>query len=63
MEAKRKNYTAIVEELKSQADLGLAMFKLKRMHMGFLTSRGRGEIKALYNKGKQKRVAPATVNS
>ena len=62
LEAKRKNYEAIVEELKVQAELGLAMFKLKRMHMGFLTAKGRGEIKALFKVGKRKRTAPATVN-
>jgi heterodisulfide reductase subunit C len=45
---KDKNFEAIVEELKTQAALGLEMFKLKRMHVGFLTSRGRAEIKALY---------------
>jgi heterodisulfide reductase subunit C len=60
-EAKTKNYEAIIEELKTQAELGLSMLKLKRMHFGFLTSRGRGEIKALYKKSKQKPASKAKV--
>lgn len=52
-ELKTKNYEAIIEELKEQAKLGLSMFKLKRMHFGFQTSKGRKEIKSLYKKGKQ----------
>jgi heterodisulfide reductase subunit C len=52
-ESKKKNYPAIVEEIKIQARLGLAMFRLKRMHAGFLMARGRKEIKALYKKGKK----------
>jgi len=52
-EARKKNYDAIIDEMKSQAKLGLAMFKLKRMHTGFLMAKGRKEIKALYKKGKK----------
>ncbi|MGE0087261.1 MAG: 4Fe-4S dicluster domain-containing protein [Desulfococcaceae bacterium] len=52
-EARVKNYNAIVEEIREQAKLGLAMFKRKRMHAGFLMAKGRGEIKALYRKAKQ----------
>ena len=54
-EAKVKNYEAIIEEIRTQAELGLAMFKLKRMHFGFQTSKGRKEIKALYKKSKKKK--------
>lgn len=60
-EAKTKNYEAIFEELKTQAELGLEMLKLKRMHFGFQTSRGRREIKALYKKSKQKPASKAKV--
>jgi len=58
-EAKTKNYEAIIEELKTQAQLGLAMFKLKRMHFGFQTSMGRKEIKALYRKSRKKQASKA----
>ncbi|MDM8537034.1 4Fe-4S dicluster domain-containing protein [Desulfobacterales bacterium HSG17] len=60
-EAKTKNYEAIIEELKTQAEFGLEMLKLKRMHFGFLTSKGRGEIKALYKKSKKKPASKAKV--
>lgn len=56
-EAKQKNFDAILDELKTQARLGLAMFKLKRMHFGFQTAKGRKEIKALYRKAKEKRAS------
>lgn len=52
-EAGLKNYDAIIEEIKTQARLGLTMFKKKRMHTGFLMTSGRKEIKALYKKAQQ----------
>jgi heterodisulfide reductase subunit C len=56
-DAGEKNYPAIIEEIKAQVQLALEMVKLDRMHFGFEVSRGRGEIKKLYNKAKQKKAA------
>jgi len=61
-ESRQKNYAAIVEEIKCQARLGIAMFKRKRMHSGFLMAKGRKEIKALYRKARQKRMAESSIN-
>ncbi|QTA80863.1 4Fe-4S dicluster domain-containing protein [Desulfonema limicola] len=58
-EAKTKNYETVVKEFKTQAELGLAMLKLKRLHFGFLFSKGRGEIKALYRKNRYKQALKA----
>ncbi len=52
---KRKDLKAIAEELKTQADFGLAMFRHKRMHMGLQVSKGRGEIQRLQKKAKKQR--------
>ena len=46
---------AIAKEIKAQADLGLSMLKLKRMHFGFQSAKGRKEIKRLYKKAKKAR--------
>jgi len=59
-EAKAKNYGAIIEEMKAQGKLAMEMMNLGRMHFGFLLALGRGEIKKLYKKGKQKRAASTT---
>lgn len=61
-EARVKNYGAIVDELKGQARLGMAMFKLKRMHAGFMMAKGRKEIKALYRKAKHRPSAAPGIN-
>jgi heterodisulfide reductase subunit C len=61
-DARAKNYDAIIDELRGQARLGMAMFKLKRMHTGFMMAKGRKEIKALYKKAKQRPKAPAGIN-
>ncbi|MEW5910291.1 MAG: 4Fe-4S dicluster domain-containing protein [Thermodesulfobacteriota bacterium] len=47
---KRKDFKAIAAELKEQGNLGLSMFKLKRMHFGLQTSKGRKEIERLRKK-------------
>ncbi len=47
-------WKAIVDELKSQAKLGLAMMKNKRMHVKFEKVRGLSEVKRLYSKAKEK---------
>ena len=41
---------AAVEELKTQAKLGSAMMKKKRMHLKYESVKDKGEIKALYRK-------------
>lgn len=56
-EVRTKNYAAIIEEIRGQARLGIAMFKRKRMHAGFQMAKGRKEIKALYKKGKRRRLS------
>ncbi|MBW2369090.1 MAG: 4Fe-4S dicluster domain-containing protein [Deltaproteobacteria bacterium] len=56
-EAKTLNFGAIIQEVKAQARLGIGMFKHKRLHMGFQKAKGRKEIKALYKKGKQRRLS------
>lgn len=53
--AKRMEFKAIYTEIKTQADLGLSMYKLKRMHFGLQTAGGRKEIKRLYKKAKKAR--------
>jgi len=45
----------IYDELLYQARFGLAMMKLKRMHFGFLSAKGRKEIKCLAKKGMKRR--------
>ncbi len=52
---KRKDFKAIAEELKTQADFGLTMLKHKRMHMGLQVSKGRKEIQQLQKKAKKQR--------
>lgn len=61
-EARVKNYGAIVDELKGQARLGMAMFKLKRMHAGFMMAKGRKEIKTLYRKAKNRPTVSSGIN-
>lgn len=51
---KAREFGAVFNELKTQARLGLAMTKRKRMHFGFLIAKGRGEIKALQRKAQQR---------
>jgi heterodisulfide reductase subunit C len=51
---KTMDFGAIADELKNQARLGLEMTRRKRMHFGFLMTKGRSEIKALERKSKQR---------
>jgi heterodisulfide reductase subunit C len=52
---KRKDFKGIAEELKEQGNLGLSMFKLKRMHFDLQASKGRKEIERLRKKFKKTR--------
>lgn len=47
-EIKKLNFINIYRELKQQSKLGLSMHKLKRMHFGFQSAKGRKELKRLY---------------
>ncbi len=47
-------WKAVMDELKGQAKLGLAMMKNRRMHMKFDRIRGLSEVKRLYTKAKEK---------
>jgi heterodisulfide reductase subunit C len=49
-ELKRNGLRGVMDELKSQAKLGSAMMKKKRMHLGYETVKNKSEIKALYKK-------------
>lgn len=49
-ELKRGGLKGVIQELKSQAKLGSAMMKKKRMHLGYETVKNKSEIKALYRK-------------
>jgi len=51
---KTREFGAIVDEIKTQARLGMEMTRLRRMHFGFLMAKGRKEIKALQRKSKQR---------
>lgn len=56
---KKGDFKDIVNELLSQMKFGLPMVTKKRMHVGFMTSKGRKELKALNKKSKQKAKAGA----
>lgn len=49
---KRMDFKTIANELARQMKLALSMLRLKRMHFGFLSARGRNEIKRLHKKAK-----------
>lgn len=49
---KKFNFGAITQEMGRQLKLALAMLRLGRMHFGFLSAKGRGEIKQLHKKAK-----------
>jgi len=51
---KARRFGAILDEIKTQAELGMKMTQLRRMHFGFLIAKGRKEIKALQRKSKQR---------
>jgi heterodisulfide reductase subunit C2 len=51
---KARQFGAILDEVKTQAGLGMKMTQLRRMHFGFLIAKGRKEIKALQRKSKQR---------
>ncbi len=55
-EVKARRWKVVFEEILKQLRLAAAMQKLKRMHFGFLVSKGRNEIKALYRKSKSAKV-------
>jgi len=54
---KKGDFKDIINEVLSQMKFGLPMLTKKRVHFGFMTSKGRKELKALKKKSKQK--APA----
>jgi heterodisulfide reductase subunit C2 len=54
---KAGNFKAVYDEMMTQAKLGLDMFKHKRLHFGFLSAKGRGEIKRLFKKYKARKAA------
>lgn len=47
---KKRKYVAIVSELMGRSALAWEMFKQKRLHLSFHSSRGRDEIQRLYKK-------------
>jgi hypothetical protein len=49
-ELKRGGLTDVIKELKSQAKLGSAMMKKKRMLLGYETVKKKSEVKAFYKK-------------
>ena len=51
---KARRFGAVLDEVKTQAGLGMKMTQLRRMHFGFLIAKGRKEIKALQRKSKQR---------
>jgi len=51
---KTREFGAIMDEIKTQARLGMEMTRLRRMHFGFLMAKGRKEIKTLQRKSKQR---------
>ncbi len=53
----KRDFEAIFEELKAQGKLGFALFRRRRMHMGFQMAKGRKEIRALYKIAKKKKTA------
>jgi heterodisulfide reductase subunit C len=53
-ELMKGNLKAVIEEMKSQMKLGSDMMKKKRMHFGLDRVRKRSEVKALYNKAKNR---------
>ena len=54
MNLKRMKFKAIYDESMTQAKLGLALFRHKRLHFGFLSSKGRKEIKRLNKRNKER---------
>jgi heterodisulfide reductase subunit C2 len=54
-ELSRGNLKGIVEELKSQAEMGLAMTRKRRMHPGIEKVRDRRELKRLFKMAKNKK--------
>ena len=53
----RANVKGIVEELKDQAKMGLAMTQKKRMHFGLERVRDRSELKRLFKMAEDKKAA------
>lgn len=49
---KKMDFKALIDEVTRQLKLALAMFRLGRMHFGFLSARGRNEIKRLHKEAK-----------
>jgi hypothetical protein len=55
-ELKALKWQPVFDEIRKQMKLAGRLFRLKRMHFGFLAARGRNEIKALYRKSKAAKV-------
>ena len=51
-ELKKGNVGAVIDEMKSQAKLGMTMMKKKRMHFKVDKVKNKAEVKALYRKAK-----------
>ena len=54
MNLKRMQFKAIFGESLAQAKLGLALLRHKRLHFGFLSSKGRKEIKRLNKRNRER---------
>jgi len=54
MNFKQMKWGAIFDEIRTQAKLGLSMWRHKRLHFGFMTSKGRKELKRLHKRNKEK---------
>ncbi len=54
MNLKRMKFKAIFDESMAQAKLGLALLRQKRLHFGFLSSKGRKELKRLHKRNKER---------
>jgi hypothetical protein len=52
---KRGEWKAALQEMKTQARLGMAMVKNRRMHLGVEKVRGLSEVKDIYKKAKGKK--------
>jgi heterodisulfide reductase subunit C len=52
-EKQRGGWKAVIDELKSQAKIGMAMMKNRRMHFKFEKVKGLNEVKRLYEKSTQ----------
>ncbi len=51
---KQMDFRSVADEISRQIKLALSMLKLRRMHFGFLSAKGRNEIKRLHKQFKNK---------